>query len=287
MMLLPFLFLGAALAQTLGESDGYTGYSLTLRDTSDGSVHYKTENTNVPPGADLSGPPDVYLNANVNVGQIFLEVENLTAQVNIAASVLSLLKFNAGVDLSIDSVTLDIQNVSASVTLEARLGNLVRMINDTLDSIDLNPILANLGNTIGEVINDTAGAVGAATNSKRSEDFLLEQGILYSVNSYTQDTHTNYVLSQSGDIVAQSLHNDGSIYGKEVVGSYWHDMTPNGHEFTVVLDGRQVHVKEYVYEPHVGLEIIAAIYLDGGNVIKTAILAESGAQTSSTIAGDL
>jgi hypothetical protein len=64
----------------------------------------------------------------VHVGEIHIEVQNLTAKINLDAQVLQLLSFNAGVDLSIDRVNLLIQNVTAKVILEARLANLVLMI---------------------------------------------------------------------------------------------------------------------------------------------------------------
>jgi len=64
----------------------------------------------------------------VHVGEIHIEVQNLTAKINLDAQVLQLLSFNAGVDLSIDRVNLLIQNVTAKVLLEARLANLVLMI---------------------------------------------------------------------------------------------------------------------------------------------------------------
>jgi len=70
--------------------------------------------------------------------------DNLTAQINLDLEVLNLLTFNAGVgmlkvhrtsrsklilsDLSIDAVKLTIQNVTAKVLLEARLENIVNMV---------------------------------------------------------------------------------------------------------------------------------------------------------------
>lgn len=62
----------------------------------------------------------MFLNATLFVGEISLDVENITAKVNLEAQVLNLLYFNAGVDASIDRVTLLIQNISAHVILEAR-----------------------------------------------------------------------------------------------------------------------------------------------------------------------
>lgn len=69
----------------------------------------------------------------MHVGEIDIAVSNLTAKINLDALVLELLKFNAGVDLAIDRVSLLIANVSAEVMLEARLANLVLMINNILD----------------------------------------------------------------------------------------------------------------------------------------------------------
>lgn len=64
----------------------------------------------------------------MHVGEISIDVQNLTAKINLDAQVLQLLQFNAGVDLSISRVRLLIQNVTAKVVLEARLANLVLMI---------------------------------------------------------------------------------------------------------------------------------------------------------------
>jgi hypothetical protein len=47
----------------------------------------------------------------MNVGEIDIIVENLTAQINLQAQVLNLLNFNAGADVSINRVSLSIVNV--------------------------------------------------------------------------------------------------------------------------------------------------------------------------------
>ena len=290
-------------SQTLSDTDGYTGYSLEL-DERDNSVVYQTDNTDTSNGTSASlSPPDVYLDASVSVGEIDITVANLSAKINIDAQVLNLLDFHAGVDVSINRVNLVIENVTAKVHLEARLENLVKMINDTLDSIDLNPIIASLGSDVGDLLNGTASAIGGGSgsapstssnstlstrsNAQSTVPYDLAHNILYSVNSYTQNTHTNYILSQSGDIIAQSLHNDGSVYGSETVGSYWHDMVPAGHEHTVVYDGQTVVDREYSYQPFHGLSIISSIYIDSaGNVVATKVLSESGAGGASTIGND-
>jgi hypothetical protein len=276
-------------SQTLSSSDGYTGYSLSVTGDDDSTV-YDTDDTDTATGA-LTGPPDVFLYASVFVGEIDLTVSNLTAKINLDAQVLSLLTFNAGVDLSINRVQLLIQNVSAKVELEARLENLVRMINDTLNSIDLNPIIATLGSDVGTLVNDTLGGVDSSTTSSSSSSnltarsFELAQGILYSVNDYSGNTHTNRVLDQAGNLVDQSLHNDGVVYASKIVGSYWHDMAFTGNERSVVLNGENVRELEYSYTPFAGLIARAAIFLDThSNVVATRVLSEVEGGGTSTIA---
>jgi hypothetical protein len=167
--LLTLLALAIPTITQITDDDGYTGYKLDIRQDNDPlAVVYETENTANNVSASIP-EPDVFLNASVHIGEINIEVQNLTAKINLDAQVLQLLSFNAGVDLSISKVQLLIQNVTAKVLLEARLANLVLMINDTLSSIDLNPILATLGNGIGTIL-DGAGdligdVVGDVTNS--------------------------------------------------------------------------------------------------------------------------
>lgn len=108
------------------QEDGYIGYRLDQRGDPESAV-YETANTNSDADTTLPQDPDVYLNASVSVGEIDIEVDNITAKVNLQADVLNLLHFSAGVDASIDRVKLTIQNVSAKVLLEARLENVVQM----------------------------------------------------------------------------------------------------------------------------------------------------------------
>ncbi|KAK3113323.1 hypothetical protein LTR53_009498 [Teratosphaeriaceae sp. CCFEE 6253] len=267
---------------------GYVGYNLTLEGDDD-SVIYATDDTR--PGAANEPDPDVYLNAAVHVGTIDLEVDNLTAKINLDAQVLNLLTFNAGVDLSIDRVRLLIENVNAKVILEARLENLVLMINDTLGSIDLNPIIATLGQDVGSILDTAGGALSGVTSAAGSlldkRSFDLVNNIVYSVNNYAGDTHTNRVLAQNGDLVDQYLDNDGNPHGQNVVGSYKTDMRFNGYEATVERNGKSVLEREYLYSPYHGINVVSAIYFDAsGDVVGAQVIAESSAGGSSSI-GDL
>jgi len=280
-----FLFIAPLISAQSSAGSGYTGYSLSVEGDPN-SVIYSTSST--PGNVDPAFPePDVFLNASVSVGEVDILVANLTAKINLDAQVLQLLQFNAGVDLSVDRVSLLIQNVSAKVLLEARLENLVIMINDTLNSLDLNPVLATLGQGVGSILNTTVGGLTGgspqgSTVSRRS--YEMANNILYSMNDYSGNTHTNRILTQSGSIIDQFLDNHGHAYNQQVVGDYVHDMTFNGYNASVVRDGQVTQELEYFYTPFDGLGVVSAIYLDmSETVVATQVLSESSAGGSSTV----
>lgn len=281
-VLLSFYMLSFTCAQSSAD-DGYIGYSLSSTGDTADDVIYSTDSTpaNV---STTDPPPDVELNATVSVGEIDIVVSNLTAKVNLEVQVLQLLQFNAGVDASIDRVSLTIKNVTAQVQLEARLTNLVTMINDVLDSVDLNPALATLGQAVNSTLNSTASALGGSTLSARSIN--LVDNILYSINDYSGHTHTNRILAQNGSLIDQSLDNDGNLYNEQVVGYYSNDMSFNGYNQSVIANGQAERELQYVYQPYVGLEVISAIYTDAaGKVVATQVLSESGGGGTSTLVG--
>jgi hypothetical protein len=298
---LPFL----AVCQS---NDGYTGYRLDIREDGDpNAVVYETANTANNVSA-LDPIPDVLLNASVHVGEIFIGVDNLTAKINLDAQVLQLLQFNAGVDLSIDKVALTIQNVTAKVYLEARLGNLVKMVGDVLDSIDLNPVIAELGNGLGSIINDTAGLVGdvaggltgsggsgsnetAAAKRKRSVDIHqwdLFNNVLYSINNFEGNASKRRVLAQNGDIIEQTINNQGSISNMRVVGDYLKNMKFNGFNQSATFHGEEAWEEEYVYTPFAGLYSISGVFKSKstGQVIGTQLLAEARGGGSADIGNE-
>ncbi|KAH8599986.1 hypothetical protein B0O99DRAFT_649425 [Bisporella sp. PMI_857] len=261
---LALCFIVASLisAQTSADSDGYIGYSLEQTGDPE-SVIYATNST-TPNVSTTYPPPDVFLNASVHVGEISLEVDNITAKVNLDAQVLQLLQFNAGVEASIDRVSLLIQEVNAKVLLEARLGNILLMVSNVLDSLDLNPILATLGQTLTGVVDDIGDVLGADASTasvvEKRSSYTLTHNILYSVNNYAGQTHTNRILAQNGSIIDQSVDNQGDVYAEVTVGSYLQDMTFNGYNRTVTGHGEAVRELEYVYTPFPGLEVIAGIF---------------------------
>jgi len=278
-------------AAASSSATGYVGYNLTL-EGDQGSVVYSTDETN--PNASTQYPdPDVFLNASVSVKEIDIEVDNLSAKINLDLQILELLQFNAGVDVSIDSVNLLIQDVKAKVLLEARLENLVNMVDDVLNSLDLNPILATLGNGVGSILNETTDAAGNLLNnvsnssSSVKRSFDIQENILYSVNDFSGNSHTNRILEQNGDIVEQDLDNDGHVSRTRVVGSYARDMTFTGHQVTVTRNGQKVQEKQYQYEPIHGVQIVSNIFFtSAGKVVGSQILSEVEIGGFATISAD-
>lgn len=279
-------------AAATSSTSGYVGYNLTL-EGDQGSVIYSTDDTRA--NASVAYPdPDVYLNATVSVDEIDIEVDNLTAKINLDLEILELLQFNAGVDLSIDNVNLLIQDVRAKVLLEARLENLVNMVDDVLNSLDLNPVLATLGNRVSNIVNETANAAGGLLNSainststttKRSFD--IEDNILYSVNDFSGSSHTNRILEQNGDIIEQDLDNDGHVLRTRLIGSYAQNMTFTGHENVVDEGIKEVQERQYKYEPIHGVQIVTGIMFDGaGDVVGSRILSEMEIGGFATVAAD-
>ena len=263
-LLYGLLFVFVSFTTFVGGHSGYSGYS----------VGYATASThsNVP-------EPDLSLNASVQVGELDITVDNLTAKINLDAQVLQLLQFNAGVDLSIDRVSLLIQDIKAEVLLEARLANLVRMINDTPNSLDLNRILATIGQAAGGIANTTDGGLTGNT-PLTPPSYEADNNILYSINDYGGNMHTNRVLTRSGTIIDQFLDNHGNINNQQVVGSYLSDMTFNGYNESEVVNGQAAYELEYIYAPFDGLGVVSAIYVDAaGSVVSAQVLRDRAGRT--------
>jgi len=137
---------------------------------------------------------------------------------------------------------------------------------------------------VGGLTGSTSGSSGLAARS-----LLLANNILYSVNNYLGDRHTNRVLAQNGSIIDEFLDNEARLFGEQVVGFYATDMTFNGHNETVTRDGQTLEELQYVYTPFFGSSIVAAIFVDPATtkVVATQVLSESGAGGSSTLVGDM
>jgi len=111
--------------------------------------------------------PDVLLDIpNLSVESITLEVDNLQAHIALDARLGSILKLTAGADASIDKVKLDIKGVQATATLVVRLDNVRAIIERTLQTVDNNPqLVAGLLNTVDNTVNTVGGVANNAVGT--------------------------------------------------------------------------------------------------------------------------
>jgi hypothetical protein len=86
--------------------------------------------------------PDVLLDVpKLTVEEISLEVDNLHAQIALEARLADLVQLRVGADVEIERVALEIKGVEAQAQLKARLDNVLAIIERALDTVDNNPEL--------------------------------------------------------------------------------------------------------------------------------------------------
>jgi pyruvate/2-oxoglutarate dehydrogenase complex dihydrolipoamide acyltransferase (E2) component len=112
--------------------------------------------------ADPRGDPDVLLDVPVvKVDSIHLEVDDLEARVALRAKVLDLVKLNAGVDVHLGKLRVDIKGVEAQALLKVRLDRVAAIVDRVLTTIDRNPeLVKSLGRTVEQVGQGTGHALG-------------------------------------------------------------------------------------------------------------------------------
>lgn len=162
------------------------------------------------------GPPDVHLKVpELSVGRIELDVDNLHADINLNADIAKLVQINAGIQIGIEKVNITIADVEAELELVVRLGHLVEIVNRTLASLDLNPALINLLDSVGDIVEGVIGVVDGLLGS-------ITQG----------DTKLNFLIDNLGNIV-QSVVKGGGDAVDSIVGNYKQNMTFTGQEKTL------------------------------------------------------
>lgn len=111
-----------------------------------------------------SDPPDVLLDIpNLSVEQLTIEVNNLQVDLALEARLANLLHLTAGANARIDNVKIDIRGVRAQATLIVRLDNVRAIIERTLQTLDNNPqIVTQLLSTVDNTVN-TVGNVATRT----------------------------------------------------------------------------------------------------------------------------
>ena len=203
----------------------------------------------------LTGPPDVHLNVpKLSVGKIELDVEQLSANLNLNAKVANLVTLNAGVALSVQKVNITITDVEAQLTLDVRLGHLVDIVNRVFQSLDLNPLLISALNDATGLVNGLVGEV----------DSLL--------GSITQGGSTlSFVVDNLGNIVQQVAQTAGQAPVSSIVGNYLQNMTATGVEQTL---SNGLVQKQYSYSPLNSL--VDIVFNKAGQVVQATVEKKNG-----------
>ena len=158
--------------------------------------------------------PDVVLDIpNLSVDEITLKVDNLQVHVALNAQLASLLKLNAGADASIDQVDLTSKGVKAQAALIVRLDNVRAIIERTLQTLDNNPqIITQLTGTVDNAV----GVVGSVANNTVSTVGNLTQSVLRSglVLDVAKAglTTVSSTVNTAGQTVQRLRANDGGLY---------------------------------------------------------------------------
>ncbi len=158
--------------------------------------------------------PDVVLDIpNLSVESITLDVQGLEAHVSLDARLANLLHLTAGADAKLESVKLDIKGVQAQAALIVRLDNVRAIIDRTLQTLDNNPqIITQLTGTVDNAVNVTGGVV----NNTVSTVGNLTQGVLRSGAVLDLARSGLSVVSSTantaGETVRRLRASDGALY---------------------------------------------------------------------------
>jgi hypothetical protein len=103
--------------------------------------------------------PDVILDIpNLSIDEVTVDVQNLQVDISLDARLANLLKLTAGANASIDQVKIQIKGVQATATLVVRLDNVRAIIERTLQTLDSNPqLVTQLLSTVDNTVNTVGG----------------------------------------------------------------------------------------------------------------------------------
>jgi len=198
--------------------------------------------------------PDVHLNVpTLSVGRIELDVDNLSADINLNAQVAGLVTINAGVQVSIQTVNITITDVDAQLELIVRLGHLVDIVNRVFQSLDLNPLLISALNDTTSLLEDVVGEVDGLLGS-------ITQG----------GTTLSFIIDNLGNIVQQV----GGV--STIVGNYLTNMTLTATESL----GQGLTQKTYDYSPLNSL--VNIIFNSAGQILQATVQKATGSSGGST-----
>lgn len=136
---------------------------------------------------------------------------------------------------------------------------MVDIVNRTLSSLDLNPTLITLLNSVTDVVTEVVGAV---------------DGLLGSITS--GDSTLNFIIDNLGNIVQEVVGDAGSTVSS-IVGNYLNNMTLVGDVETLAGGLTQ---KTYSYAPLGAL--VDIVFNALGQVVQATVVSSTSASTTAT-----
>jgi hypothetical protein len=157
--------------------------------------------------------PDVLLDVpNLSVEQLTVEVDNLQVDLALDARLANLLHLTAGANASIGNVKIDIRGVRAQATLIVRLDNVRAIIERTLQTLDNNPaIVTQLLSTVDNTVGTVGGVANNAVNTVGGvANNLLQNGQVLDL-ARAGLTQVSQTVSGAGQTVRQVTDSSGRL----------------------------------------------------------------------------
>lgn len=157
--------------------------------------------------------PDVLLDIpNLSVDELTIDVQNLQVDIALDARLANLLKLTAGANASIEQVKIGIKGVQAQATLIVRLDNVRAIIERTLQTLDNNPqLLQGLLSTVDNTVNTVGGVANNAVGTVGGvAGTLLRNGQLLDL-ARTGLTEVSRTVNGTGQTVRQVRDASGQL----------------------------------------------------------------------------
>lgn len=157
---------------------------------------------------------DVVLDVpNLCVQQIHLKVDTVTAKVSLDARVSNLVKVSAGADVFIGDVDLTIRGVRAQALLLVDLDDVYHIVDQTLTFVDNHPeVVRQLGSTL----QNTGGAVGGVVGNVLG----AVDGLLLGATRGTGGNMVQRIVDKAtGKILERTVSSTGKAIAERAVGS--------------------------------------------------------------------
>lgn len=150
---------------------------------------------------------------NLCVQNIRLKVDTVTAKISLDARISNLVRLNAGADVFIGNVDLTIRGVRAQALLLVDLDDVYHIVDNTLTFVDNHPeIVSQLGSTLNTAGGAVGGVVGGVLGSV--------QGLLLgSTRNAAGQVVQRLVDQATGRILERTLSTAGKAIAERALGS--------------------------------------------------------------------